>query len=61
MSSGFVWNYGPEEPFVKAPTAGAAERSWRNWMRGWTAVSKPAKLCSRDVREAQRVWEKKLD
>ena len=29
---GFVWNYGPEEPFVKAPLPEQQKQAWRSWI-----------------------------
>ena len=53
---GFVWNYGPEEPFVKAPLPeqekrlAELDRELRERRQGWEAVQP-------DLRAAQAQWE----
>jgi hypothetical protein len=56
---GFVWNYGPEQPFVKAPTAdqktklSELQERAREAARRWDALQP-------DLEKAQRKWERKI-
>ena len=54
---GFAWNYGPEEPFVKAPLPEQNEARWPNWTRRSRSAQATWDALQPERARAQPEWE----